>query len=430
MTVAAIAFACLFLLIFLRVPLAIALTVVGFAGFWHLVGIQPALSLLGTMTLQSTMNYSLSVIPLFVLMGNVLTNARLSEELYAAANAMVGHYRGGLAMATVVACGGFGAICGSSLATAATMAKVSMPSMRAYGYHDRLATGSIAAGGTLGILIPPSVILIFYGVMTETHIGKLFAAGIVPGLLGILLYAGAVSYVVRRHPDWGPAGAHLSWRERLRALRGVWSVALLFGIVMGGIYGGIFTATEAAAVGATSAFILAGARGTLTFEGVKRVVTESLYTSAMLFAILIGGMIFTDFVNFTGVHSGFSNWISGLDVAPLLIVAIIVLLYLVLGAVLDSLSMILLTVPLFHPVVMSLGFDPVWFGILLVVTVEIGLLTPPIGSNVFVLKSVLPDVRTGTIFAGVVPFFLVDVVRVFILLLVPSITLFLPNLLF
>lgn len=430
MTVATIAFLCLFLLIFLRVPLAIALTVVGFAGFWYLVGLQPALSLLGTMTLQSTMNYSLSVIPLFVLMGNVLTNARLSEELYAAANAMIGHYRGGLAMATVVACGGFGAICGSSLATAATMAKVSMPSMRAYGYHDKLATGAIAAGGTLGILIPPSVILIFYGVMTETHIGKLFAAGILPGLLGIVLYSVAVSYVVRRHPDWGPAGARLSWRGRMHALRGVWSVALLFGIVMGGIYGGIFTATEAAAVGASAAFVIAGLRGSLTWPALKRIMTESLYTSAMLFAILIGGMIFTDFVNFTGVHSGFSNWISSLDVAPLAIVAIIVLLYLVLGAVLDSLSMILLTVPLFHPVVISLGYDPVWFGILLVVTVEIGLLTPPIGSNVFVLKSVLPDVGTGTIFAGVVPFFLVDVIRVFILLLIPSISLFLPNLLF
>ncbi|HEV7417601.1 MAG TPA: TRAP transporter large permease, partial [Tianweitania sediminis] len=402
---AAIGFAVLFALIFLRVPLAIALAVVGFGGFGFLVGWMPALSLVGTLSVQSTLAYSLSVIPLFVLMGNILTNARLSEELYAAANAFVGHFRGGLAMATIVACGGFGAICGSSLATAATMAKVAMPSMRRYGYDDRLATASIAAGGTLGILIPPSVIMIIYGVMTETHIGKLFAAGIVPGLLGVLFYMAAVRLVVRRHPSWGPAGQRIPWRGRLRALLQVWGVALIFLIVMGGMYGGIFTSTEAAAVGAFSALVLSLARRSLSWASFKKIIVESLLTSGMLFAVLIGGMLFTEFVNYTGVHDGFSAWIGSLDVPPLVIMAVLILIYLVLGSILDSISMILLTVPLFHPVVMNLGYDSVWFGILLVVVVEIGLLTPPIGSNVFVLKSVLPDVKTSTIFTGVVPFF-------------------------
>lgn len=427
---AAIGFAVLFALIFLRVPLAISLAVVGFAGFGFLVGWMPALSLVGTLSVQSTLAYSLSVIPLFVLMGNILTNARLSEELYAAANAFVGHFRGGLAMATIVACGGFGAICGSSLATAATMAKVAMPSMRRYGYDDRLATASIAAGGTLGILIPPSVIMIIYGVMTETHIGKLFAAGIVPGLLGVLFYMAAVSWVVRRHPDWGPAAERISWRGRFRALLQVWGVALIFLIVMGGMYGGIFTSTEAAAVGAFSALVLSLARRSLTWASFKKIIVESLLTSGMLFAVLIGGMLFTEFVNYTGVHDGFSAWIASLDVPPLVIMTVLILIYLVLGCILDSISMILLTVPLFHPVVMNLGYDSVWFGVLLVVVVEIGLLTPPIGSNIFVLKSVLPDVKTSTIFAGVIPFFSIDILRIAILLLFPAITLFLPNLLF
>lgn len=426
----AIGFAVLFTLIFLRVPLAISLAVVGFGGFGFLVGWTPALSLVGTLSVQSTLAYSLSVIPLFVLMGNILTNARLSEELYAAANALVGHFRGGLAMATIVACGGFGAICGSSLATAATMAKVAMPSMRRYGYDDRLATASIAAGGTLGILIPPSVIMIIYGVMTETHIGKLFAAGIVPGLIGILFYMVAVGYVVRRHPTWGPAAERISWRGRLRALLQVWGVALIFLIVMGGMYGGIFTSTEAAAVGAFSAFILSLARRSLTWASFKKIIVESLLTSGMLFAVLIGGMLFTEFVNYTGVHDGFSAWISSLDVPPLVVMTVLILIYLVLGCILDSISMILLTVPLFHPVVMGLGYDSVWFGVLLVVVVEIGLLTPPIGSNVFVLKSVLPDVKTSTIFTGVIPFFTIDILRIVLLLLFPPITLFLPNLLF
>jgi C4-dicarboxylate transporter DctM subunit len=427
---AAIGFAILFTLIFLRVPLAISLAVVGFGGFGFLVGWTPALSLVGTLSVQSTLAYSLSVIPLFVLMGNILTNARLSEELYAAANAFVGHFRGGLAMATIVACGGFGAICGSSLATAATMAKVAMPSMRRYGYDDRLATASIAAGGTLGILIPPSVIMIIYGVMTETHIGKLFAAGIVPGIIGILFYMAAVGWVVRRHPTWGPAAERISWRGRLRALLQVWGVALIFLIVMGGMYGGIFTSTEAAAVGAFSALVLSLARRSLTWASLKKIIVESLLTSGMLFAVLIGGMLFTEFVNYTGVHDGFSAWIGSLDVPPLVIMTVLILIYLVLGCILDSISMILLTVPLFHPVVMNLGYDSVWFGVLLVVVVEIGLLTPPIGSNVFVLKSVLPDVKTSTIFSGVIPFFAIDILRIAILLLFPAITLFLPNLLF
>lgn len=427
---AALGFTVLFSLIFFRVPLATAMAAVGFGGFGLLVGWDPALALVGQITKQSTLAYTLSVIPLFVLMGNLLTNARLSEELYAAAYAFVGQVRGGLSIATIVACGGFGAVCGSSLATAATMAKVSMPSMRRFGYDDRLATGSIAAGGTLGILIPPSVIMILYGVMTETHIGKLFAAGILPGILGILLYSAAAYLTVLRHPSWGPPGERASWQKRLIALRNVWGVGFIFLIVMGGIYGGFVTSTEAAAIGATAAFVLAAFRGSLTIASLQKIFTETLYTTGMLFAVLIGGMIFTEFVNYTGVHDGFAEWIASLNAPPLLVVAIIVAVYLVLGCILDSISMILLTVPLFHPIIVGLGYDPVWFGVVLVVVVEVGLLTPPIGSNVFVLRSVIPDVKTSTIFAGVAPFFAVDILRIIILVLFPSISLLLPTLFF
>jgi tripartite ATP-independent transporter DctM subunit len=363
-------------------------------------------------------------------MGNFVTRAGMSRELYRAAYAFLGRYRGGLAMSTILACAGFGAICGSSLATAATMSRVAFPEMRRFRYSDALAAGSIAAGGTLGILIPPSVIMVIFGIMTETNIGKLFAAGVLPGLLAVTLYLGAVAWATWRDPAAGPRGEPTAWREKLVALRDVWGVALLFALVMGGIYGGFFTATEAAGVGATGAFLFAFARRVLTWRTLLDVLVESARTTAMLFMILIGALVFANFINFTTMPADLKDFVARFEVHPLLVVAAMCAVYVALGCVLESISMILLTVPLFFPLVTHLGLDPVWFGIVVVVVVEISLITPPVGLNVFVLRTLLPGVPTGTIFRGVAPFIVADFVRLALLVAFPAFTLFLPNFLF
>ena len=431
-----IAFGALLLLIVLRFPIAFAMGLVGVVGFAHVVGFAPALAMAKTVTYETGLAYGLSVVPLFILMGNFVTHAGLSHELYRASNAFLGHRRGGLAMATVVACGGFSAVCGSSLATAATMSKVAMPSMRRYGYSDSLAAGSIAAGGTLGILIPPSVILVIYGIMTESDIGALFIAGIVPGLLGILLYICAVAITTRLNPDAGPKGERMPWPDRFRTLAGVWGVVVLFIIVIGGIYGGIFTPTEAAGIGAFGAFLFALARRRLSWAILYEVLSESARTTAMIFAVLIGAVMFSNFIGVIQMPSAVSNWVSGLGLPPLAVVLAIMAVYIVLGCILESLSMILLTVPVFYPLVANLDFggmvEPdmvlIWFGIVVVVVTEISLITPPVGLNVFVLRGVLPDVSTRTIFKGVTPFWAMDIVRLTLLVLIPSISVYLPSL--
>ncbi len=437
MTTALIGFAVLIVLVFLRMPIAFAMGLVGAGGFAYFSGWNPALSMVATLFSEAALNYGLSVVPLFILMGNFVSRAGLSTELYAASNAFLGHRRGGLAMATIVACGGFSAICGSSLATAATMSKVAMPPMRAYGFSDSLATASIAAGGTLGILIPPSVILVIYGLMTETSIRELFAAGFIPGLLGVLLYLAAVQFVVWRNPEAGPRGERFDWRARLRALRGVWGTLLLFVLVIGGIYGGVFTPTEAAGIGAGGAFLLALARGVTSFHAIYGVLIDSARTSAMLFTVLFGALIFSNFVNRAGLPDGLLAMVTGLDLSPLAVIAIILLIYVVLGCVFESLSMLLLTIPIFFPVVKGLGYAGmgeetilVWFGIIAVVVTEISLITPPVGLNVFVLSGVLNDIKTTTVFKGVTPFWCFDIIRLAILVLLPGIALFLPNLLY
>jgi tripartite ATP-independent transporter DctM subunit len=335
--------------------------------------------------------------------------------------------RGGLAMATIVACAGFGAICGSSIATAATMAKVAYPSMRELGYSDRLSTGAIAAGGTLGILIPPSTLMVIYGVMTETNIGKMFAAGLLPGLLATLLLCLAVQWTVLRDPASGPRGERSSWRGRLRAVKGVWAVALLFIVVMGGIYGGVFTATEGAGIGAFGALCIALARRALTWRTFFDALIESGRTTAMLFVILIGALMFAEFVNYTTMPNDLKTLVSTLNLSPIMVIAAICAIYVILGTAMEELSMILLTVPVFFPLVVHLGFDPIWFGILVVVVVEIGLISPPVGMNLFVLNALLPNVPTTTLFRGVLPFFVADVVRLAILIAFPAISLWLPS---
>ena len=441
MSVVLIGFAVLLLLIIVvRMPIAFAMGLVGFFGFAFLSGLELSnlsdfrwtgpLSMASNRVIDTVQDYGLSVIPLFILMGNLVTRSGLSHELYAVSNAFLGHRKGGLSMATVVACGGFSAICGSSLATSATMSKVAMPPMRKYGYADSLATASIAAGGTLGILIPPSVILVIYGLLTESSIRELFAAGFIPGILGIILYLVAVRYVVWRDPSAGPAGEKTEWPERLQTMKGVWGVLLLFTIVMGGIYLGIFTPTEAAGIGAGGAFLITLFRGRMTLRNLFETLADTARTSAMLFAVVIGALIFSDFINRAGLPDMLLNLVTSLDVAPIVVILAILGIYIVLGMVFESLSMMLLTVPVFYPLVASLGYDLVWFGIVVVVVTEISLITPPVGMNVFVLSAVLRDVKTGTIFKGVTPFWAADIVRLALIVFVAQIALFLPELLY
>ena len=427
MTDALIGTAIVLLLVFLRLPIAFAMGLVGFAGLWLLSDLKPALSLIGQITYSTARSYDFSVLPLFILMGNFVNRAGLSSNLYDASNAFLGHRRGGLAMATIFACGGFAAVCGSSLATAATFSKIAYPSMRRYGYSESLASGAIAAGGTLGILIPPSVIMVIYGLLTQTSIGQLFAAGVLPGLVAIFFYLLAVQLQIRIWPHLGPPARFTPWAERWRALYKVWGVIALFVLVMGGIYGGIFTPTEAAGMGAFGALLMAVQKG-MRLRELRDVLSDSAMTSALLFTILIGALIFANFVNSAGFPEALIGFVNGLNVPPILIIIAILIIYIILGCILESISMILLTVPVFFPLVTALGYDPIWFGIIVVCVTEISFLTPPIGMNVFVLSAMLPEVGTSKIFRGAMPFFIADLFRLGVLVAFPIITLILPKL--
>lgn len=427
MTTGILCLAILLLLVFLRLPIAFAMTLVGAGGMWFLNGPRAAIGIMTQTTSEVAAAANLAVLPLFVLMGALVTKSGMSQGLYNAANALVGHFRGGLAMATVVACGGFSTICGSSLATAATMTRLALPEMRDHKYDDRLAAGSIAAGGTLGILIPPSIIMVIYGMLTGESVGKLFFAGIVPGILTILLYMAAIAVVTQIKPDLGPPGPRSTFLQKITALLSVWSVLLLFLVIMGGIYFGIFTPNEAAGIGAAGAMIFAVANGSLKFRDLVDVLLESVEITAVMFMILIGALIFANFMNEVGFARALTAMVSSTEVNPYVIIMIIVAIYLVLGCFFESISMIMLTVPLFYPVVQSLGFDMIWFGIMVVVLTEIGMITPPVGLNLFVIKSVMPDVATNDIIKGVVPFLCADIVRLALLIAFPAITLFLPS---
>lgn len=428
-------FAAVLALVMLRIPIAFAMGFVGMIGFMIETSYRASISMAARLIIDTSQDYGLSVVPLFILMGLFVNKAGISRELYAASNAFLGHLRGGLAMATIVACGGFAAISGSSLATAATMSKVAMPEMRRFGYSDKLSTASIAAGGTLGILIPPSVILVIYGLLTETSIGKLFVAGVIPGLIGILLYLVAVKFTVWRDPDAGPAGPRATGAQKLSALKDVWAVLLLFFLVIGGLYGVFdipplnlsFSPTEAAGMGAMGAFLIAIARRRLSISTTFEALRETAMTTAGLFAVLIGAWIFSNFVNVAGLPAALSNLVTAYDLPPWMVMCIILLIYIALGCVFESLSMLLLTVPIFFPIVTGLGYDPIWFGVIVVVVTEISLITPPVGLNVFVLRAVVRDVPTATIFKGVTPFWMVDIVRLLLLLSLPGLVLFLPN---
>ncbi|WP_170416560.1 TRAP transporter large permease [Ruegeria atlantica] len=432
-----IGFAILLGLILLRVPIAFAMAAVGGFGFAFMRGWEPAWAMTGQVAFDTSLSYSLSVIPLFIFMGNVLAGSGVAHGLFAGADRLFGRLRGGLAMASVFSCGGFSAVCGSSLATAATMSKVAMPSMRRFGYDDRLATGSIAAGGTLGILIPPSVILIIYGLLTETNIAKLFIAGIVPGIIGVLLYLGAVMVAVRINPALAPEEENTEPMSRSDVI-GVFCVLGLFLFIMIGIYGGFFTPTEAAGMGAGASILIAIALRTMTWRSFYAATLDSIRATAMIFAVIIGAELFTNFINYAGLPDALSGFVIDNELPVWAVILFIIATYMVLGCVLESLSMILLTVPVFYPLMFELEFanelllDPenalIWFAIVVVVATEISLITPPVGMNVFVLKGVLQDVSLGTIFRGVLPFWIADILRLTLLILVPSLSLWLVGL--
>ncbi|MBV0911684.1 TRAP transporter large permease [Anianabacter salinae] len=421
------AFLALFALLILSVPIGFAMAICGVLGIGAIIGLSPALALFGTTVFETTVTYNLSIVPLFVLMGAIAARSGLSRELYDAFNAWLGAFRGGLALATVGACGAFAAICGSSVATAATMSRVALPEMERLGYAPSLATGSVAAGGIIGILIPPSVILVLYGILTETSIGDLFIAGMLPGVLTVVGFMLVIALMTWLRPGIGPAGERFTLHQKFAALGRTWAILMLFALVIGGIYFGVFTPTEAAGIGAVGAFGIAAMRGRLTRETVREALLETVKTSAMIFTVLIGALTLNNLAVFSGMAFALSNFVGGIDAAPWVIMAVILLIYLVLGCFLDTLAMILLTVPIFTPIVTGLGYDPVWFGIIVVMVAELGLITPPIGMNVFVIKGMAPHVKLTAIYAGVIPFVIAQMLLIVMVFALPDIALWLPE---
>ncbi len=425
-TVAVIGFVTLFALMLLRVPVGMAMGLVGVTGFGYLTGFEPALKLVGQTTMRTVTDYSFGVIPMFLLMGAFVSASGISRELFRAGNTFVGHWKGGLGIATIGACGGFAAISGSSVATAATFSAVAYPEMRRYGYPQSFSTGVIAVGGTLGAMLPPSTVLAVYGIITQQDIGKLFIAGILPGLLAIVMHMITIWIIGVARPGFLPAGPKSSWSERLAAFRDVWSPLLLFVFVIGGLYGGFFIPTEAGAVGAVGAFLIGVARGKLSRDGILQSLLQATRTAAAVFTILIGAICFGYFLTITQTPQHITEFLTGLGIGPYGVLALILVMYLVLGCVMDAMAMVILTVPIVFPLITALGFDPIWFGIVIVMTVELGLISPPVGMNVFVIKSVIKDVSMSTVFKGVAPFVITDLIRLMILIAFPIIAIWLP----
>lgn len=423
MTIGLICLGLVLLLALLRVPLGIALLTVSIGGITALNSFDVARTMIPMTLTEAAFSYELAVVPLFILMGNVLSRTGISEDLFRAANAFLGGVRGGLALATMVTCAGFSAVCGSSFATAATMAKVAYPSMQKYGYSDRLASATIAAGGTLGILIPPSIILMIYGILTQQNIGELFIAGVLPGLLGLAMYMGVIYLIAVFKPEHAPRGERGTAQERWASLAGVWPFVALFLLIIGGLYMGWFTATEAGGIGAGTALLIALAQRRLGWTRFAEVMKETAHTSVMLYVVLFGAMLFSQFISFSGLADELLSLVSGSGLSRMGILLAILAVFLLLGCVMDSMAIILIFVPLFMPTLVAQGFDLVWFGIIVVVLTEIGLITPPVGMNVFVLKANLPKVPVGAIFRGLVPFIAVDVVRLAVLVTFPLISL-------
>ncbi len=421
--VAILGFVAMFVLMGLRVPLGVAMGLVGVFGFAAMRGFGPAFNLLTTSPLRVITDFNLSLVPFFVLMGVFATNSGMSRELFRTGNAWLGQFRGGVALSTIAACAGFAAICGSSIATAATMTRVALPEMRRVDYDDATSTGVIAAGGTLGILIPPSVIMVVYAFLTETDVGKLFMAGIVPGIMATVMY---MATVLIAHGRRLPAGRKFDLREAFASLRDVWAVLLLFVSIIGSIYLGLATPTEAAAVGAFLTMAIGIFRGRLDRRKIMISLVESLRTSVVLFSVLIGAMLFGYFLAITQSPQKITAFMVGLDLGPYGTLTLILVMFFVAGALMDEMAMIILMVPIVFPVLMHLGFDPIWFGIIIVTACQLGMICPPVGINVFVINSIAKDVKLTTIYGGVMPFILTDIIRMVLLILFPAIALWLP----
>ena len=425
--IAVIGFVVLFVLMLLRVPVGMAMGLVGVTGFGYIVGGLPALKMVGQTSMRTVADYSFGIIPMFLVMGAVVSTSGMSRELFRAGNTFAGHFKGGLGIATIAACAGFAAISGSSVATAATFSTVAYPEMRQYRYPQSFSTGVIAAGGTLGAMFPPSTVLAVYGLITQQDVGKLFIAGILPGCLAVSMYIATVAVIGFVRPDYLPAGRRSSWSERLAALRQVWAPLLLFVLVIGGLYGGVFTPTEAGGVGAGGAIIIGALRGRLSPAQLLQSLLHATRTAAAIFTVLIGALLFGYFLTVTQTPQNVTAFLTGLGLGRYGVLALIMVMYLVLGCLMDALAMIILTVPIIFPVVTALGFDPIWFGVIIVMTVELGLIHPPVGMNVFVIKSVVPEVSFLTIFSGVLPFIATDILRLIILIAFPIIATYLPE---
>ncbi len=419
----------IFVLIALHVPIGVAMAMAGLLSFAALQSLDIGITLFGSEPANVIANLDIGVIPLFLLMGGFSSVAGLSSDIYRLAYALVGQYRGGLAMATIGGCAGFGAVCGSSVATVATMTRVALPEMLEHQYSPKLATGCIAAGGPLGILIPPSIILVLYGFLTEQFVITLFIAAIIPGLIAVILHSIAIAIYVRLHPEAGPSGTRLSWKERLVITRQVWGVLLLAFLVLGGLYGGVFTVTEAAAVGAGTAFLFTVFRGKLTWKTLWEVLMDTAANTGMIYLLLMGASIFTFSITLSGLPEAMIGWITSLGLPPLFVIFGLLLMYLILGSVFETISAMIITLPFVFPLILELGYDPVWWGVVNVMVIEIGLITPPIGLNVFVMHGMARDVSLPTIFAGIIPFFLADVTRLVILVIFPVLVLWLPRVL-
>ncbi|MFL5280881.1 MAG: TRAP transporter large permease, partial [Rhodopila sp.] len=417
--VAVIGFVVLFALMLLRVPVGMAMGLVGVSGFGYLVGGGPALKMVGQTSMRIVTDYTFGVIPMFLLMGAIASRSGMSRELFHAANRFIGHWRGGLGLATIAACAGFAAISGSSVATAATFSTVAYPEMRRFGYAQSFATGVIAAGGTLGAMFPPSIVLAVYGLITQQDIGKLFMAGIIPGFLAVSLYMITIALIGTIRRGWLPAAPVATWGERLQAVKEVWASTLLFLFVIGGLYGGLFTPTEAGGMGAGGAFLISVARRRLSRADMLQSLLQATRTAAAVFTVLIGAILFGYFLTVTQTPQKVTEFITSLGFSPIGSLVLIMLMYLVLGCLMDAMAMVILTVPIIFPAVTALGFDPIWFGVIIVMTVELGLIHPPVGMNVFVIKTVVQDVSFGTIFNGVLPFVATDIIRLAILIAFP-----------
>jgi tripartite ATP-independent transporter DctM subunit len=425
--IAILGFVVLFALMLLRVPVGIAMGLVGVGGFGCIAGFAPALKLLAQSPIRTATDAGFAVIPMFLLMGAIASESGMSTELFKAAHSFLGHRRGGLGMATIAACAGFAAISGSSVATAATFSAVAYPEMRRFHYPQSFAAGVIAAGGTLGAILPPSIVLAVYSLITQQDVGKLYIAGVLPGLLAIAMYLATITLIGALRPGFLPTTPRATWAERLAAVRGVWAIGLLFLFVVGGLYGGMFTATEAASMGAGGAFLIAIFRRRLSAPQLMQCLMRAVRTSAAIFTILIGALLFGYFLTVTQTPQHLTAALAGLGIGRYGILALIMLMYLGLGCVMDAMAMVILTIPIVFPLITTLGFDPIWFGVIIVMTVELGLIHPPVGMNVFVIKSVIGEVGIATIFAGVIPFVITDIVRLCILIAFPAISTWLPG---